>query len=551
MRHPLPAILERGVQGTVITRGNGADQLRRRLAVWLVGSALIAASSWLVGCAVTATLAPVVPVTHPSYTPGTACDAANCHDQYRHKEPYTGPCETCHNLVNWKQVKYKHKDGSFDQGMHPIVGCATCHTEGEALPSPACSACHDAPHKGLQTCQTCHNPLAWHFFNALPEGHVPLNGGHSKLVCLDCHTAKTTPVPARTCVNCHGTNHGGLTQCYKCHTPAGNWKPKPGWDHSDFFKLIGKHLALYNAGKCASCHADDRFAGTPRVCVGCHGPHHGGLTNCAACHTPTRSSFKPATFRHSSVFALTGAHAKLKCTTCHPKKVFASAHAFGRTINHAHPTCGQCHLPHHGGLTQCGDCHTTAGFSHTTFKHSTVFVLIGAHKTLYDNGHCSACHPGNQYAVAPGTHCVDCHGSDSPHGSSVDHFNCSDCHTPAGANGFHSLLPFNDHPVALNAHHAANCGDCHISLHFDATLRPCVDCHAADVPHVGPSNCISCHTPTVWFDTHFIHPVIQGYPNTSPPHTSLDFGPYPSGCEGCHPGPDFTSHTCTTCHQYP
>jgi hypothetical protein len=522
--------------------------------VWLVGSALLAATSALVGCAVTATFTPVVAATHPAYTPGIACDAANCHNQYKHKEPYIGPCENCHNLVNWKRVTYKHVNKEFDQGMHPLIGCPTCHTEGEPLPSPECSACHDAPHKGLQTCSSCHSTLAWHYFKPVPSGHLALDGGHSKLICLDCHTAKATPTPHRTCTSCHGTNHGGLTTCQDCHTPAGMWKPKPGWNHNRFFVLLGHHKTLYAQGKCTACHVDNRFAGTPKVCVGCHGRQHGGLSDCASCHTTT--AFEPPLFRHSSVFALTGAHAKLKCTTCHPNKVFTSAHAFGRTITRTHPACGDCHTPHHGGLTQCAECHTTSSFANTTFKHSTVFPLVGAHAALAAAGKCSACHPGGRFASVLGRNCVDCHGGDSPHGSSVGA--CSQCHSPSAANGFNSPSAFPDHPVALNAHHAnpQACRDCHQTLVFSSTRRPCESCHAGagsaatKIPHVGPTDCYSCHRPTVWSDTSkFTHPAIPIVPpHTAPPHTSLSFGGYPLGCEGCHPGPDFTSHTCTACH---
>ena len=104
--------------------------MRRRLLVWLVGSALLATVVFLVGCAVSTSVAPVLPAKHISYPAGTACDAVGCHTQYKHQEPYLGPCDTCHNLTDWKQVTYKHKDPTFDNGMHSLVGCSTCHTEG-------------------------------------------------------------------------------------------------------------------------------------------------------------------------------------------------------------------------------------------------------------------------------------------------------------------------------------------------------------------------------------------------------------------------------------
>ena len=105
--------------------------MRRRLAIWLVGSAMLAATTVLVGCAVSNVVKPMVAAKHIAYAPGTACDAVGCHTPtyfnpaYTHQQPYLGPCDTCHNLVSWKQVTYKHKNAAFDSGMHPLLGCST------------------------------------------------------------------------------------------------------------------------------------------------------------------------------------------------------------------------------------------------------------------------------------------------------------------------------------------------------------------------------------------------------------------------------------------
>jgi hypothetical protein len=508
--------------------------VRRRLAVWLVGSALLAAVVFLVGCAVSTSVTPAAVAKHVAYPAGTACNAANCHTQYKHEQPYLGPCDKCHNLVNWKQVTYTHKDPTFDNGMHPLVGCSTCHTEGQPLPTGGCATCHDAPHGGWTSCGSCHSTVAWRLFKPVPSGHLSLKGGHSKLVCLDCHTKAKTPVPPRQCVDCHGTNHGGLRNCQDCHDPARGWKPDPNFNHDSFFKLVGAHTRL----QCAQCHKNGKFAGTPRVCVGCHGKQHGGLTDCASCHT--RYSFEPSTFRHSSVFPLTGQHAKLACSRCHPNKQFA------RVIGGGSHRCVACHGVQHGGLRECANCHTTRGFVPSTFKHSSVFPLIGQHAELAKQDKCFKCHPDNKFAVVKGTHCVDCHSADSPHGSDITQ--CQTCHTPVAWDQTKSF----DHPVALNPKHAQlACSSCHTSLHF-ATVKDCIDCHTP-VPHVGPSDCLSCHS---WGATHFTHPTIPDLfdPSQPSPHYYTDFGGYPSGCVHCHPGgpgsnPDFTNVSCLECHQ--
>jgi hypothetical protein len=526
--------------------------------VWLVGSALLAATSVLVGCAVTATFTPAATFKHVSFPPGTACDATGCHTPtyfhptYQHKAPYLGPCDTCHNLVDWKQCTYTHKDPTFDHGMHPNVGCATCHTATNPLPSPLCSKCHQAPHKGLQTCVDCHTTDAWGLRKPLPVDHVSLKGGHSKLSCFDCHKAPVEPATPRQCTNCHGTNHGGLTQCQNCHDPATGWNPKPGWSHSTFFVLRGFHKTL----ECAQCHINGRFAGTPRVCVGCHGPQHGGLTDCAQCHTT--SAFIPPTFVHSSVFKLVGEHRNLKCSRCHPDRAFA------RSIGHGGTRCVDCHGPQHGGLTQCQNCHNTTEFIPPTFVHSSVFPLTGQHASLL----CTQCHPGSLFFPPPSTSCASCHrvggvasASASPHGGSVT--NCAQCHTTAG---FNLTKPFPGHPIPLGTgagqHGTMACTLCHTSLVFSAPTRPCSDCHGvggsalSHVPHVGPSDCLRCHWPTTWSDMHFTHPVIPS-PNALGPvtHFYLDFGPYPDGCtNSCHPGtgttPNFTVVDCLAagCH---
>jgi hypothetical protein len=499
---------------------------------------------------VVSTVTPIAVFKHTAFAPGTACDAAGCHTPdyfkppFTHKEPYLGPCEPCHNLVDWKQVKYKHKDTSFDNGMHPLIGCAMCHTEGQPLPNPACTTCHpEAPHKGWTKCAGCHSTLAWSMRKPLPVGHLSLKGGHSKLECFDCHKAPTAPAKTRTCTDCHGTNHGGLTTCQDCHDPATGWEPKPGWSHSDFFVISGQHKKL----ECADCHKHEKFAGTPRICVGCHGSKHGGLTDCARCHTP--AGFDPSKFRHSSVFKLVKGHAELKCSRCHPSNLYAT------TKNNAGKSCTGCHQPKHGGLVNCGRCHLSGDPNPSLFHHSVLFPLVGHHDIP-----CSSCHAGNIFVPAPSDRCVDCHGAVSPHGSQITQ--CGDCHSPANslANGW-AFVHVTGHPIQLGGHHAgtASCtapNGCHPSLVFSDPTIACVSCHAATVAaaHVGPTDCKQCHNATTWPDIHFTHvyPIVNPSDNTTSPHTWHDFGQYPSGCIDCHQGPgpqvDFLVVTCKVCH---
>jgi hypothetical protein len=292
---------------------------------------------------------------------------------------------------------------------------------------------------------------------------------------------------------------------------------------------------------------------------------HGGLTDCGGCHNTT--AFKPATFKHSSVFPLIGTHSDLKCARCHPdpshNRVFATHIGTGGT------ECNSCHPignpgSFHGGLTMCGECHTPVSFAPATkFDHSNFFKLIGVHTTLA----CSKCHANGQFASLnfPNTSglwkCVDCHGTH--HGNQTE---CTNCHVPTA---WAQTLPI-VHPAAnvpLGPSHAwpNPCSRCHPNNIFNAPTTPCVTCHGAGatgggqkIPHVGPTDCRSCHQPTAWADVNFSHPAILGsllipdYLGTS--HEYTDFGGYPTGCLQCHTSPttapDFTGYSCTAsgCH---
>jgi hypothetical protein len=516
----------------------------------MAGVVLAVASIALVGCvAATSTITPPVVKQHQAIPPGTACDAAGCHDTYKHQQPYLGPCDLCHNTTDWTRVTYAHKDPTFDQGMHPNLGCSFCHTEGQPLPTGGCATCHDAPHKGWTQCASCHTPLAFGIRKPPPNDHISLLGGHSNLTCLQCHNKPQEPATPRTCVNCHPVVHTiAVRTCQDCHDPAlGFKKPKKNFPHREFFVLSGFHTTL----KCAQCHKSagkGKFSGTPTVCVGCHGPHHGGLTDCAACHTT--SSFIPSTFDHASVFPLTGRHASLACTKCHPNSEFV------RTISRNGGTaCVDCHGPHHGGLTNCAECHTTAGFTPSTFRHSSVFRLVGAHARLA----CTECHTIRNvftHVKGNGSHqCVACHGTH--HGNQTA---CLNCHSSREISfvPLKSGVGHDGQPVPLSGFHAYpthQCGMCHGSAstpNFAVAETPCASCHRVGGSATPPAHgdlgpCLDCHYPTTFTDlSHFTHPAITGSP-----HNWTDFGPYPDGCFLCHPGLQFAHYSCSTCHAAP
>lgn len=527
---------------------------------------------------------------HPVVASGQSCQSCKDAAQhtYVHEEPYVGACDTCHVTSSWTNVHYDHENDVFDASFHGLIGCAWCHTEGEpVVQETLCSDCHAAksPHEGeVGDCAICHTPIAWALNAPVPEGHVSLLGGHGGLSCFMCHTPVVIPARDRGCVDCHGVNHGGLKNCEDCHDPVLDWKPKDDFSHDSFFVLEGAHADA----DCARCHSNGKFVGTPTTCVGCHGVKHGGLTNCQDCHTPKNGDWTPiAGFDHGAFFPLVGRHKLAQCADCHTSGKFAgtptacvSCHGdrhkgltdcaqchsplkswapvdfshdsyFKLDGKHTSVSCTKCHVNNvfdgtpkicvechgvqHGGLSDCASCHTTAGFVPSTFVHSTRFTLVGAHASLA----CSKCHPSNAYAdvIGTGTQCYDCHAL--RHGDGYP--NCTTCHTTT------SWAPIKDdvtHPSPIELgteHRSRSCTLCHTTLIFGDPTKPCVDCHSGDVPHVGPSDCVRCHMPTVWTQIDFTHIDI-------PEHVYGGPEPQYSDCTLCHPAGDFTTYTCDLCH---
>ena len=537
---------------------------------------------WFASTALQTATPTAEPARHVA-TNGKKCADAGCHapgsaaTQSPHKagSTYQGPCEQCHIITSWASVQYTHSEPTMNQGLHTVIGCDRCHPAEKPLTSANCEDCHKTPHaRPSFSCTNCHLPSGWSAVMPAPAGHLSLEGGHATVSCLKCHN-NPRHLPASRCVDCHGANHGGLVDCENCHDPKALWNPIK-FNHDRVFRLVGKHMfvtcikchpgKLYAKARpaCSTCHSivhpgftncqdcHTPYGFTPSTfvhsrvfrltgfhtrlecsrchrssldfrgingtdCVDCHGAHHGGLTQCQDCHTT--SSFTPSTFEHSSVFALTGAHRELRCSRCHEDNEFAN-------VPGTH--CVDCHGAHHGGLTQCQDCHTTSSFTKTTFEHSRVFPLTGKHVGLK----CSKCHPNDQYGVVAGTNCYDCHGKQ--HGGRTD---CTRCHNTSG---FANINPSFVHTTSfpLNGAHAhVACTTCHPTLVFSAASPACASCHTA--PHVGPTDCQRCHNTVSFANVNFTHPTLAFHP------TSLGVNQV---CTNCHPSGNFTTYVCTPCH---
>src|SRR5581483_7318095 len=185
------------------------------------------------------------------------------------------------------------------------------------------------------SCSFCHTTEAWQpaSFNHDTFARFPLTGAHATVSCAQCHVGGKFAGTPTACSGCHMPDFGRttnpnhrtsnfLTTCETCHMTS-SWL-NATFDHSKGrFPLTGAHLSV----RCAQCHQNGLFTGTPTACAGCHLPDFQKTTNpnhvaagfpqdCAVCHTTAQ--WGGAKFDHTSTgFALTGAHTSVQCAQCH------------------------------------------------------------------------------------------------------------------------------------------------------------------------------------------------------------------------------------------
>ena len=338
---------------------------------------------------------------------------------------------------------------------------------------------------------------------------------------------------------------------------SGNLK----FDHSKTgFLLTGSHVQA----RCASCHVNGVFKGTPRDCSSCHvaGNHMGAeakttkhiatVAQCDSCHQNT--TWIPATFRHVGLPDGT-------CQTCHNGTA-----ATGKPSGHIATTdsCDTCHktvdwkqlaaggMPaNHLPTTQpCSTCHKQASLVPGTMSHSGIV-----------NG-CMNCHNGQRFTgVTP---------KSKPTNHLPTSMPCETCHSSTNFTSF--LLPTStammNHAGIVNG-----CTTCHNGQTFvGVTPKSKLDATAHMVTSL---DCSSCHTSTVNFKVASLTtPPVGHLPTTQVCSTCHGVGGYGSGsgvmthagivsgCTSCHNGQVFTgvtpkskpvnhvptSMSCETCH---
>jgi hypothetical protein len=113
-------------------------------------------------------------------------------------------CSICHNVVNWKKVKFDHdKTGYKLEGEHAQIACAECHygknengvrTQQFKGMTKECSSCHKDSHagqfavNGKTDCSRCHG---FDKFENSKFDHntsrFKLDGAHATAKCEQCH----------------------------------------------------------------------------------------------------------------------------------------------------------------------------------------------------------------------------------------------------------------------------------------------------------------------------------------------------------------------------
>ena len=503
-----------------------------------------------------------------------------CHTDI-HQQTLGKDCEKCHTPQTWiiSDVTALHQQTRFPLiGVHKTVSCINCHkSASEFRYEPLgieCVDCHKTDYlsatspnhvsgKFSTDCLECHSSSSnsWHD-GVIKHDFFPLTGGHN-VGCTLCHTNGRYDKIASDCNSCHNkhytaaqlprhTEAGLPVKCETCHNTV-TWKPSAFNHISTGYELKGAHKGIV---QCSDCHKGN-VTSASQTCIGCHqtqfdvapGHKQGSFsTDCTKCHS--QDNWLATSFDHSTtVFPLTGAHAKAQCVQCH-----ANGYINTPTV------CSSCHLPVFtssqlpghvaAGVPQdCQTCHNSIAWKPATFNHiSTGYELKGAHKNIVQ---CSDCHKGNVTTAAQT--CIGCHQTqfDAAPGHKQNNYDkdCTKCHSQDNwlATSFdHSTTVF---PLT-GAHTKVLCSQCHVNGYVN-TPTVCSSCHlpvytTSQLPgHVAPGipkECATCHSTASWKPSLFNH-TTTGY-ELKGAHKNI------VQCSDCHKG-NLTSalQTCVGCHQ--
>lgn len=382
--------------------------------------------------------------TRPARSPGKPL-CATCHEDVHRRQFGATDCGTCHTVFHagFAIPDFDHDQTHFPLvGEHRNIGCEPCHGDGRnavyrGIEHDDCDSCHTDAHEGRYEptrCERCHTPEAFerlHFDH--DDTEFPHTGSHVGLECDKCHTEnRWTGFAFRSCVDCHGeaSPHEGKMdrdRCSDCHQTTAF--ADIAFDHKvgTGFDLHPQH----SNQACGTCHEQMvDFRGNERACSECHDKpsptHYDGA--CGDCHPASHWAPGELGGRDHAItgFALHGAHGLLPCEDCHDA---------GQPRGLTQGRCVTCHTeddPHRHGLgNQCEDCHVSATWFRTRFRHTlTGFPLRGSHRLAA----CEDCHA--QGYIGTPRQCWRCHEADAdpltPAHQSAYFPNCDSCHRPFG-----------------------------------------------------------------------------------------------------------------------
>ncbi|HSV85808.1 MAG TPA: cytochrome c3 family protein [Levilinea sp.] len=280
----------------------------------------------------------------------------HCHDNILDQQhTQTGTHGQIDTLIACRDCHPEHRGASFDPvafavirfdhsqthlpltGAHAILGCESCHIDGNyQLSYAGCTDCHAEPdiHAGMfeENCDACHTDLAWR--PVLLEGDVfdHQNTGFSlvhhqvlpsgqDIACVDCHAVDSVQADPRKCTDCHTALDPSYMKdhlrtvgpdCLQCHDGTDRMA---GFDHAAVFPLDGQHRRL----ECSACHANFHFGDMSGLCIDCHAEPdiHAGFfgTQCQRCHTT--QAWTPALLLQHTFSLDHGEGGDLTCQTCH------------------------------------------------------------------------------------------------------------------------------------------------------------------------------------------------------------------------------------------
>ena len=215
----------------------------------------------------------------------------SCHA--RPPEHFAGTCESCHNIRSWDEAVIDHSFFPLEFG-HSNLPCTDCHLDDDyEAASAVCESCHTRPSDHQDgPCDTCHNTIDWDDAE-IDHSFFPLSLGHSGLVCADCHDESDYGAADPTCTSCHTRPDGHFQgACDDCHTTR-DWEAD--FDHGQYFPVphedaedcVDCHLSAgsgnYETFSCIHCHdhrrseMDDEHLGevddyvySSAACFDCH-----------------------------------------------------------------------------------------------------------------------------------------------------------------------------------------------------------------------------------------------------------------------------------------